>query len=54
MKVVNDCSERGIALIQTFNTSITKNEEQFQYLLRLVQLHKKKVFNFQEGGADGQ
>lgn len=42
MKVVNDCAERGIALIQAFNKSITKNEEQFQYLLRLVQLHRTK------------
>ena len=42
MKVVNDCAERGIALIQTFNTTITKNEEQFQYLLQLVQLHRKQ------------
>lgn len=42
MKVVNDCAERGIALIQKFNSSITKNEKQKQYLLRLVDLHRKK------------
>ncbi|KAJ8964631.1 hypothetical protein NQ314_004740 [Rhamnusium bicolor] len=27
MKVVNDCAERGIALIQKFNSRITKNEK---------------------------
>jgi hypothetical protein len=42
MKFVNDCAMRGIALIQTFNSSITKNEKQKQYLLHLVDQHKKK------------
>jgi len=28
MKVVNDCAERGIALVHKFNTSITNNEKQ--------------------------
>lgn len=27
MKVVNDCAERGIALITTYNSSITKDED---------------------------
>lgn len=43
MKVVNDCAERGIALISTFNSSITKDEQQKQYLLRVVDLHRKKI-----------
>jgi hypothetical protein len=42
MKVVNDCAERGIALITEFNASITKNETQKQYLLRLVDIHRKQ------------
>lgn len=42
MKVVNDCAERGIALITKFNASLTKNEQQKQYLLRVVDLHRKK------------
>ena len=41
MKVVNDCAERGIALITTYNSCITKDEDQKQYLLRLVDLHRK-------------
>lgn len=42
IKVVNDCAERGIALITKFNTTITKDEQQKQYLLRVVALHRKK------------
>ena len=36
---VNDCAERGVALIQTFNASITKDEAQKQYLLQVVEKH---------------
>lgn len=42
MKVVNDCAERGIALITSFNSSVTKDEKQKQFLLRLVDLHRKE------------
>lgn len=38
---VNDCAERGVALIQTFNDSTTKDEEQKQYLLQVVEKHRK-------------
>ena len=38
---VNDCAERGVALIQAFNNSITKDEEQKQYLLQVVEKHRK-------------
>jgi len=41
MKVVNDSAERGIALIQKYNESLTKNEEQKQFLLRFVQRHRQ-------------
>jgi len=42
MKVVRDCAERGIALVEEYNSSLTKDEEQKQFLLRLVDLHKKQ------------
>jgi len=42
MKVVNDCAERGIALVEEYNSSLTKDEEQKQFLLRLVELHRKQ------------
>jgi hypothetical protein len=41
VKVVNDLAERGVALIQEFNASITRNEEQKQYLLQVVEEHRK-------------
>jgi hypothetical protein len=40
MKVINDLAERGVALIQEFNSSITRSEEQKQYLLQVVEGHR--------------
>lgn len=40
--VVNDLAERGVALIQEFNDSITRNEEQKQYLLQVIEYHRSK------------
>ena len=37
---VNDCAERGVALIQQFNET-TKDEVQKQYLLQVVEKHRK-------------
>jgi hypothetical protein len=42
---VNDCAERGVALIQNFNSSITSDEEQKQYLLQVVEQHRKAFKN---------
>ena len=41
VKVVNDLAERGVALIQEFNLSLTRNEEQKQFLLQVVEDHRK-------------
>lgn len=43
--MVNDVAERGVALIQQFNTTITHDEEQKQYLLQIVESHRKKFKN---------
>ena len=40
MTVVNDCAERAIALMHQYNFSGTRNEEQKQFLLKLVQHHR--------------
>lgn len=40
LRVVNDVAERGVKLIQDFNLSITRNEEQKQYLLQVVSQHR--------------
>jgi hypothetical protein len=37
---VNDCAERGVALIQDFNAR-AKDEVQKQYLLQVIELHRK-------------
>jgi len=41
MKVVNDPAERATALMQQYNSSVTKNEEQKQCLLCLVESHQQ-------------
>lgn len=40
LKVVNDHAERGVALIKQFNRTITKDEEQLQFLLQVVADHR--------------
>ena len=35
VRVVNDLAERGVVLIQEFNSSLTRDEEQKQYLLQV-------------------
>jgi hypothetical protein len=40
--VVNDHAERGVALIQQFSGSLTKNEEQLQFLLQVVSENRKR------------
>lgn len=42
LRVVNDVAERGVALVTEYNQCLTKNEEQFQYLLQSVKEHRKK------------
>jgi len=39
MVVVNDVAERGISLIENYNDTLTKSEEQKQFILRLVANH---------------
>ncbi len=41
LKVVNDAAERGVALIQSFNAVISNQEEQKQFLLQVVEQHRK-------------
>lgn len=41
LKVVNDTAERGVKLIQDFNAVLTKNEDEKQFLLQVVQEHRK-------------
>ncbi|XP_043270441.1 glutamate receptor ionotropic, kainate 5-like [Venturia canescens] len=42
-------AKRGIALIEAYNGSLTKNEEQLQYLLKIMQYHRQKYPNCNKG-----
>jgi len=39
LKVVNDIAERGVSLISSFNSVLTNQEEQKQFLLQVVEKH---------------
>lgn len=41
LAVVNDNAERGIALIKSFNSKLSRDEEQKQCILQLVEHHRK-------------
>lgn len=42
MQVVNDNVERSVSLIKEYNAHLTKNKEQLQYLLQVVESHREK------------
>jgi len=46
VKVVNDLSERAMKLITDFASTITKDEEQRQFLLQTVEAHRRRVPDF--------
>jgi hypothetical protein len=48
LTVVNDSAERAVALMQTFNPVLTKNEEQKQFLLQVMEEHPEKISKCQE------
>lgn len=41
LHVINDFAERGVALMQDYNLALTKDEDQRQYLLQVVEDHRK-------------
>jgi hypothetical protein len=45
LKVVNDAAERGVALIQEFNGVLTVQEEQTQFLLQVIEKHRRDYPN---------
>src|SRR6218665_717760 len=42
LKVVNDFAERGVALVQSYNRLLTKNEDELQFILQVVEEHRRK------------
>lgn len=45
MKVVNDTVDCGIALIQNYNSVLTKHEDQKQYVLQIVENQCQRLPN---------
>ena len=45
LKVVNDSAERAIALATNFNLSLTRREEEKQYLYQVLEGHRKQFPN---------
>ena len=43
MKVVNDIAERGVRLMDEYNSILTNNEEQKQYLLQVVKEYRSRI-----------
>ena len=43
LKVVNDTAERGVKLFEEFNQLLTKDEEEKQFLLQVVESNRKAV-----------
>lgn len=41
LKVRNDAAERGVSLLEQYNKCLTRDEEQFQYLLQVVREHRR-------------
>ncbi|XP_053946971.1 uncharacterized protein LOC128855809 [Anastrepha ludens] len=41
INVVNDTAERGVKLMEEFNNSFTKNENQKQFVLQVVEKYRK-------------
>ena len=42
LHVVNDFAERGVMLMQAYNLALTKDENQRQFLLQIVEDHRKR------------
>lgn len=44
-RVTNDTAERGVKLMEEYNKVLTKNEEQKQYVLQVVEDYRRKYPN---------
>jgi len=41
LKIVNDTAERAVKLMEEYNSTLTLDEEQKQFILKCVQEHRK-------------
>lgn len=42
LRVTNDLAERGVALMQSFNEALVRNEEEKQFVLQMVEYHRNR------------
>ena len=42
LKVPNDLAEKRVALVQSFNEALVRNEEEKQFVLQMVEYHRNK------------
>ena len=49
IRVMNDFAERGVALMEAYNLTLTKDEDQRQYILQVVEAHRGKFPNANKG-----
>lgn len=42
LKVINDCAERAVNLVQNYNNILTTNEEQKQFILQVTAVYRKQ------------
>lgn len=42
LRVVNDCAERGVCLMQQYNNILTKNEDQKQFILQIITEYRRE------------
>jgi len=43
LRVVNDTAERGVKLFEDYNAMLTRDEEEKQFLLQVVEANRKAV-----------
>ena len=48
MQFTNDVAERGVAMIEAFCASVTKDERQLQWLLQAVECSRKNMKSFRK------
>ena len=44
-QVINDHAERGVALMKEYNGSLTRSEEESQFVLQVGEAHRKQYPN---------
>ena len=54
MNVVNDHAERGVALVQEFSGLLTQDEDQLQFLLQVVEEHRRAFPDSRKQTLTGQ